>query len=279
MPQITVRDVELYYEEYGQGEPLLLLHGLGSSTRDWQPQLEAFKQDFRVIAVDIRGHGKSSKPPAPYSIQQFADDITGLMDALDIAAAHVIGWSMGGGIAFQMAVSNPERLLSLTIVNSSPEVLPRSPRQRLQIMMRFFIVRLLGMRKMGEVLAKRLFVKPEQENLRAIFIERWAENDKRAYIASMQAMVNWSVMDKIQSIKVPTHIIGAEYDYTPVDYKKAYAANIPGAKVTIIPDTRHALPTENPEAFNQVAKDFLATLSTKEQTTPAPEKTDAKIGA
>ncbi len=274
MPQITVRDVNLYYEEYGQGEPLLLLHGLGSSTRDWQPQIEAFKQDFRVIAVDIRGHGKSSKPPAPYSIQQFADDITGLMTALDIEAAHVIGWSMGGGIAFQMAVSNPERLRTLTIVNSSPEVVSRTPRQRLQIMMRFFIVRLLGMRKMGEVLAKRLFIKPEHENLRATFIERWAENDKRAYLASMQAMVNWSVMDKIQSIKVPTHIIGAEHDYTPVAYKQAYAASIPGAKVTIIPDTRHALPTENPEAFNKAVQDYLAQHTAQEQ-----KKADAKIGA
>src|SRR3972149_3703937 len=145
-------------------------------------QTPFFSERYKVIAFDVRGHGKSDKPPGSYRIEQFAADAAELIKALGIVPAHVVGISMGGMIAFQLAVDAPDLIRSLIIVNSAPEYVARSLKERLQIFQRFLIVRLLGMRKMGEVLSKRLFIKPEQEALRRTFVERWAENDQRAYL-------------------------------------------------------------------------------------------------
>src|SRR5580693_1022702 len=118
MPTARVNGIEVYYEQAGEGPPVLLLHGLGSSTRDWEYQTPELARAYRVIAVDVRGHGRSSRPPGPYSVSQFAEDAVALLRSLDAAPAHVIGLSMGGMIAFQMAVDHPEAVRSLAIINS-----------------------------------------------------------------------------------------------------------------------------------------------------------------
>jgi len=265
MPRISVDDVHLYYEATGAGEPLLFLHGLGSSTRDWSLQVEAFADRYRVITVDARGHGQSDKPPGPYSIPQMTADVVGLLERLDVPAAHVVGLSMGGMMAFQLAVDAPERVQSLTIVNSAPEMIPRTVREKMQIWSRELIVRLLGMRKMGEVLADRLLPGAEHTNLRQTFIERWAENDKRAYLASFRALVGWSVADRLGDIRCPTLVIAAEHDYTPVALKEAYVAKMPNARLVVIPNSRHATPVERPDAFNDALAAFLATAAGAER--------------
>src|SRR5947207_2466572 len=117
MPTIQANGVDLYYEVHGSGEPVLLIHGLGSSTRDWAPQVPALSQRFQVIAFDVRGHGRSAKPKQRYSVKLFAADTAALIRTLDIAPAHVIGISMGGMIAFQLAVEAPQLVRSLVIVN------------------------------------------------------------------------------------------------------------------------------------------------------------------
>jgi len=98
MPTARVNDIELYYETAGEGEPLLLLHGLGSSVRDWERQIPEMAKSYRVIACDVRGHGRSEKPPGPYSMSQFARDVAGLLRALDIPSVHICGLSIGGMI-------------------------------------------------------------------------------------------------------------------------------------------------------------------------------------
>ena len=142
MSKLKVRDVNLHYEITGQGQPLLLIHGLGSSARDWELQVPVFAQNYRVVAFDVRGHGRSDKPPGPYSIPLFADDAAALIRALDIAPTHVVGISMGGMIALQLAVSAPELVRSLVVVNTGPELVPRTPRERLEVLQRLFLVRL-----------------------------------------------------------------------------------------------------------------------------------------
>jgi len=115
-----LKDLKLHYQQHGRGEPLVLLHGLGSSSYDWEFQVPAFSKYYRVIAPCLRGFGDSDKPPGPYSISQYAHDVIDLLDHLGIARCHVLGFSMGGAIAFQMAVDQPERLHSLIVVNSQP---------------------------------------------------------------------------------------------------------------------------------------------------------------
>jgi len=257
MPILNLDDIDLYYEVVGEGAPLLFIHGLGSSSRDWEKQVSYFANRYRVIVFDVRGHGKSVKPPGPYSIPLFATDTAKMLKAIEVGPAHVVGISMGGMIAFQLAVSQPGMVRSLMIVNSSPEFLVRTFKERMQVWQRFLIVRLLGMRKMGEVLSKRLFPKAEHEELRALFVERWAENDARAYREAMRAIVGWTVADQIGDIHFSTLVIASEGDYTPVAAKKAYVERMAKAELVVIEDARHALPVEKPEEFNAAIEAFL----------------------
>jgi 3-oxoadipate enol-lactonase len=268
MPRLRIRDAELYYENLGQGPSLLFIHGLGSSTRDWEAQLAGFSPQFHVVAFDVRGHGRSDKPPGPYSIPGFAADTAELIRELELGPTHVVGFSMGGMIAFQLAVSAPELVQSLVIVNSGPEFILRTLRARLQIMQRKLIVRLLGMRQMGKVLSKRLFPKPEQAELRQLLIARWAENDPRAYLEALQALIGWTVADCLDAIHCPTLVIASDQDYTPIAAKEAYVARLPQAELAVIRDARHMLPLEHPEAFNQALLGFLLKHRPRVRTPP-----------
>jgi len=258
MSKLHVRDIDLYYEIAGQGQPILFIHGLGSSSRDWEPQVAFFAKHYQVVTFDVRGHGQSGKPPGPYSIPLFATDTAELIKSLGIAPAHVVGISMGGMIAFQLAVSAADLVRSLVIVNSGPEFILRTFKERIGGLQRLLIVRLLGMRKMGQVLSKRLFPKPEHEELRRVFVERWAENDRRAYSDAMRAIVGWSVSDRLGDIRSPTLVITADEDYAPVSLKEAYVAKMPQAELVVIADSRHATPAERPEQFNEALMAFLS---------------------
>ena len=133
-------------------------------------------------------------------------------------------------------------------------------KQRLPLYQRLLIIRLLGMCKMGQVLAKRLFPKPEQEALRQTFCERVAKNDKRAYLAALKAIFGWSVSTHLPAISQPTLVISADQDYAPVALKEAYVAAMPKAELVVIPDSRHALPLEKPAEFNAAVAAFLDRL-------------------
>ena len=110
MPYFDNDGCQLHYEDYGHGTPLLLVHGLGSSTRDWEYQIPALSPHYRVIALDVRGHGRSDKPREAYRIADFADDVAALIEHLQLPSVHLVGISMGGMIGFQLGV-DPEGLL------------------------------------------------------------------------------------------------------------------------------------------------------------------------
>ncbi|MFQ5399591.1 MAG: alpha/beta fold hydrolase [Anaerolineae bacterium] len=277
MPEIRVRDITMYYEERGRGRPLLLLHGLGSSVRDWELQMPVFSRQYRVIAVDMRGHGRSAKPKGPYSLPMFAADTAEFIRRLALAPVHVVGISMGGMIALQLAVDAPELLKSMALVNCGPELVPRTFKEKLQVQQRMLITRIMGMRRMGEFLAPRLFPKPDQATLRQLIAERWAKNDRRAYLASLRALVGWSVAAQLSQIACPTLVVAAEEDYTPITVKEAYAAEMPNARLHVIEDSRHATPIDQPEQFNQVVLAFLAQVDGSPQPERLPSAAKAGI--
>ena len=133
MPYISLPNLKLYYEVTGYGLPLLMIHGLGSNSRDWEKQVNPFAQKYQVITLDLRGHGCSDKPPGPYSVKMFAEDTAGLMRELGLVPSHVVGISMGGMVAFELAVHFPELLRSLTVVNSYPEMRVETFYEHLQV--------------------------------------------------------------------------------------------------------------------------------------------------
>jgi len=261
MPRILTDRTHLHYEIHGEGQPLLLIHGLGSSARDWEFQVPEFSRSYRVITFDLRGHGESDKPPGSYSIQMLAADTAGLLNGLGVEGVHVVGLSLGGFVAFQLAVDAPRLVKTLTVVNSAPELIARTFRDRLAIWQRLAIVRLFGMRGMGKVLARRFFVKPEQAPLREKFVARWAENDRRAYLATLRGMIGWSITERLDAILCPTLVVSSDQDYIAPSLKKAYTAKITNARFVMIPDSRHALPAEKPDEFNETLHAFLEKYS------------------
>lgn len=258
MPTLTVNQIEMYYEIAGEGEPLLLLHGLGSSSRDWEKQVPHFVDHYQVITCDLRGHGQTSKPRGPYSMAQFAGDVSALLTELGLASVHLAGISMGGMVAFEMAICSPNLLKSLTIINSYPQTRIETFKDRLLVWRRFLLLDLLGVQRMGAVLAGNLF--PGQDDLQAQFVERWAENDKRAYRESLRAIVGWDVEDRIHEIVCPVLIIASDQDYFPLEEKQAYARKMRNVQLMVIEDARHAVTAEKPEQFNRVLDEFLNSL-------------------
>jgi pimeloyl-ACP methyl ester carboxylesterase len=171
---------------------------------------------------------------------------------------HVVGLSMGGMIAFQLAADHPELVQSLVIVNSGPEMVPRTFKEKLGIVQRRLIVRLMGMRKMGEVLAEKLLPGVEHSARRDVFADRWARNDKGAYLRALSALVGWSVTARLPGITQPVLVVAADQDYTPVAWKEWYTALMPNATLAVIPGSRHMMPIERPQLFHDALIPFLA---------------------
>jgi 3-oxoadipate enol-lactonase len=260
LPTITLGDLSTYYETYGDGEPLLLIHDLGSSTQDWEWQVPVLRDAFTVVTYDVRGHGKTGKPLEGYSLSQFSNDAAKLITALALGPVHVIGLGMGGMIALQLAVNYPNLARSLVLVNSGPDMVPRTLRERFAIARHRFGVQTRGMLEMGRTLADRLLPRPEHASRRNAFVERWSRNDKRAYLRVLDAMIGWSVADRLGDIDCAVLVLAADHDDTPVARQRAYAAQIRNGSLVVIPDAHHALPIECPEPFNTALCCFLSTV-------------------
>lgn len=260
MSYCTVDDTRLYYTDRGGGVPLLFLHGLGSSSRDWAAQVDHFVDRYRVLRMDLRGHGRSERGEGPYSITQFARDVAVFLRKRAVGAAHVVGLSMGGMVALELAASAPQLLRGLVVVNSVADMRLRSWHDVWFYVSRRLAVQTLGMRRVGQLIARKLFVKPDQEDLRRTFVERWAQNDKQAYLWSMDAIMRWSVTSRLDRIDVPTLLVSSDEDYTPVVEKEQMATRMPQAELAVVNDARHALPVERPDEFNGILDDFLGRI-------------------
>jgi pimeloyl-ACP methyl ester carboxylesterase len=258
LPTAHVNGVEIYFDVRGEGEPLVMLHGLGSSSQDWEHQVPVFAARYRVMTPDLRGFGRSAKPRGPYSIAQYSADVRALLCVLGITRCHLLGLSMGGAIALQIALDDPRRLASLIIVNSSPSFELSTWRRRLMAWTRMLLPHVFGMRGLSHYVVSHLFPKPEQHELRARLIARGSTNDRDAYIAALHALKGWTVERRLGEITTPTLVISADSDYTPVSEKEHYVARMRNARLRVIPDSRHASHWDQPERFNREVLEFLA---------------------
>lgn len=262
MPEARVNGCTLHYEVAGDGPPLLMLHGLGSSSRDWEYQLPELSRRYRLIMPDCRGFGRSDHPPGPYSIKGFAEDMRGLLQALGVERPHVLGYSMGGAIAFQMAVAHPEAVRSLIIVNSVASFRVDTLAKRFELYLRLVVARVLGMQRMAKIVANRLFPEPGQNDLRRKMIQRYADNDVHAYLAAIHALVNWDVTDLLGRIDCPVLAISADQDYSSLADKEDYVRRLSHARLEVIRESRHGTPIDRPEAFNALVLEFLDSIET-----------------
>ncbi len=264
MPYQEINGIRLRYETWGVGEtPLLLLHGLGSSADDWFMQLPAFAPYFQCVAVDLRGHGLSDKPDGPYSVALFAADAAALLTAIGAAPAHVLGLSLGGMVAQQLAIAYPHLVRSLVLINTLPGIWPPS----------WHIVR-VGLRRLSAPWRSRtmadqaarvaadLFPRPQQAFLRAQVQARLASNDPEAYRKATLAVAAFRPGRALQRIVCPVLIVAGEKDrVVPRLYQERLRRALPAAEFVLIPGVGHASNVEAPDAVNDAVLAFLRRLA------------------
>lgn len=260
MPTVPVNDISLHYsdEGEGEGEVVLFIHGLGSSGADWQLQVPGLTSRYRVVTVDLRGHGQSDKPPGPYSIPMFADDVAGLIETLDVAPCHVVGLSLGAMTTLELAATRPNLVRSAVVVNAGPDFIPRTLKDKAMVWQRLALVKAVGLEKLGQVVADRTLPGDEHAELRERVTEVIADNDKSAYLASMRAIIGWSVRDRLDKVTSPTLVVASELDYTPIVSKRPIIDEAPDARMVVVDGARHLLPVEKPDEFNKILTTFLA---------------------
>jgi pimeloyl-ACP methyl ester carboxylesterase len=257
MPKLLVNNTGIYYEVTGQGEPLLFIHGLASSSRSWKKQVPAFSRRYRVITFDIRGHGRSEKRMEPYSIEMFAADARELLRELGADRAHVVGFSMGGMVAFQLAVEAPKLVRSLVAVNCCPEPI-RTFNDRLECVKHLVGTRMIGIGHKRQNDSQEPLPESGQERRHQSVLQRMAVTNKLAYANAFNAVMRWGVADQLDAIKCPTLMLTSDEDFVPVSIKEGYASRMPNAELVVISNSRHGTPRERTEEFNAVVLDFVS---------------------
>ncbi len=258
MPYATVNGLRFHYLAQGFGPVVMLLHGLGSCAEDWLLlQAPALSQRYRVLMPDLRGHGRSDKPPGPYTVPQMADDMAGLLETLGVDSAHVVGLSLGGAVAQAIAVRYPEKVRSLVLVNTFARLRPKGWTEWRYTLTRILAL-FIGLALHARAEANELFPHPGQAGLRRVAFQRLCANDPVAYRAALIAAANYDGRWDLGRIRAPTLVVaGLEDTVVPLRAKQELAAGIPGACLVTVPRSGHATPSDQPVAFNRVLLDFL----------------------
>lgn len=262
MPYLTLsHQINLHYlDENSTGqETVLLLHGLGADSASWQLQIPALvSSGFRVLAPDSPGFGRSNHLSKLHRIAELVAFVPELFNALNISAAHVVGISMGGTQALQLALDFPERVKKLVLVNTYARLNISNPRSWPYYLLRWMLIHTLGLPAQARVVAKRIFPRPEQVELRQMLIGQILQVKPTYYRAAMRALATFNVSQRLSEISAPTLIITGEEDTTvPPIMQHMLVERIPNARQVIIPDAGHAVSVEKAERFNQIVLDFL----------------------
>jgi len=263
MPTVSVNGIEIHYIEVGAGEPLILLMGFGGDHLSWGFQLNAFAAKHRVIAFDNRGSGRSSAPDVPYTTRLMADDTAALMDRLRIEAAHVLGVSLGGMIAQELALAHPDRVLSLQLHCTTA----RPDRYMLALLENLRTARAgLGAEQAQRAMALWLFA-PTTFNERPEFVETmlyaartqpYPQSDV-GFARQGDAIVSHDTLDRLGAITCPTLVgVGEEDALAPSRFSREIAAAIPHAEIHTVPGAGHVAFWEKPAEFNALCLEFLA---------------------
>lgn len=262
MPQAKVGDIQLYYEDQGQGEPLLLIMGLGASTLSWSEQIPSFSREFRVIAFDNRGAGRSDKPAMRYNIALFADDTAGLMDALGIDSAHVYGQSMGGFIAQELALRHPQRVRTLLLASTScggRQAVVASPENLAVIgMMNVLTPREAAEKGLPLLYSAEFIARHREALIQRSLREAELRPPPDAFGRQVQAAIRHNTFDRLPDIRCPTLVItGGDDKVVPAENSRMLAERIPGAELAVLSGAGHGYLVEKAAESNAVVLEFL----------------------
>jgi 3-oxoadipate enol-lactonase len=239
----------LYYRVRGQGENLLLIHGLGSSGVDWEFQVRALERHFRVIVPDLPGSGYSPPFDGDFSIADYAEVLWALLDHLQVSVANIAGFSLGGAVALEMALQRPRSVARLALINTLLSYRIDHWRKWLEARVPPILIRLMGMRCAARLAATRLFPMPWQRGLRQRAAEVISRVASKVYLGMARALERWTAIDRLDRLQARTLMITAEHDFTPLAEKMSMAKAV-HADLAIVHGSRHGTPFDSIKATN-----------------------------
>ena len=263
MPTIAANGIDLHYLAAGHGAPVVLLAGFGGDHLSWGLQFPAFRARHHVIAVDNRGCGRSSAPDVPYTSALMAADTIAVLDHLGIAAAHVVGASLGGMIAQELALAHPTRVLSLQLHATTG----RSDAYLRVLLDTWRVVRAqLGREMVQQSIGLWLFGRRSFAERRELIDMLMRQATVHAYAPTEigfarqgEALATHGALDRLSVITCPTLITAGEDDVlVPPRFAHELAGRIPHAELHLIREAGHMWCWEKPEEFNTLALDFIA---------------------
>jgi pimeloyl-ACP methyl ester carboxylesterase len=229
---LNTRGIQLYYESYGKGDPLLLFHGNGGSINNMSNQIAYFSSHYHVIAIDTRAHGKSGDPGDSISFEMIVDDFNALCDSLHIDSCYIIGWSDGGIDAILFAIRHPDKVrkMAFTGANLWPDTTGLTP-----------------------------YVYHLMEDGHNDFLKRpkTPGNKNAQKILDLDLYQPHITLDQLHQIQCPTLVIGGDHDVIPVPHTVLIAANIPHSYLWIVPNSGHSVPIFKKDTFNHQIDDFF----------------------
>lgn len=262
MPTAQINGINLYYEEMGSGEPLLLIMGLGGHSMHWLFQSSVLSQSYRVIVFDNRGAGRSDAPAGPYTTREMAADAAGLLDHLGIQRARVVGWSMGGMIAQELALARPEQVERLVLLASLAK-----QKEWAGAWLSF-----AAQAREREMDARGLVMWGMPWMYTPSFLQDAARVDAalnqslldpfpmgaQGYAGQAEACRTHDALDRLGGIAAPTLVmVGSEDILTPPYYSREMAERIPGARLQLLESGGHGAPIEYPQQVNEALLAFL----------------------
>jgi pimeloyl-ACP methyl ester carboxylesterase len=242
-------DVSIHYLERGRGEVLLLIHGLGGCGADWAFQVAALERRFRIIIPDLPGSGHSLPPASGYTIAGFATALWKLMDHLGVARPNIVGFSLGGAVALEMATLRPACVPRLGLINSLATYRPRDMRKWLETYVSVSLVRLLGMPRAAVLMAARLFPEPWQRAMREHAARVLGSVSAHCYLGAGLALAHWAILDRLERLTSRILLIAAENDFTPLAEKRELAQRL-HAQLVVVRGSRHGTPFDSVDATN-----------------------------
>lgn len=261
MPFVQTAGARLYYEVQGHGEPLVCVSGLSADHLVWALQVPAFARHFRTHTFDNRDAGQSSRAQAPYGLADMARDVIELTEALRLDSFHLLGASMGGAIAQEVALAVPERIRTLTLcvswATSGPWGAERArvwAAQALRASREDHVEALLL-----ATLSEELYANADAvAYLRRLVLGNPHPQQPEAFVRQVEASGGHDARDRLPGLRMPAHVLGAGHDLlVPVWKSEELAELIPGAALTVLPGAPHAANIEQPEEFNAAVLDFL----------------------
>lgn len=258
---IPINNFQLSYDDIGEGKtPMILLHGYPFDKSMWQPQVDFFKNSYRLISCDIRGFGKSTDEVSSLSIEMFTDDLIEFMDKLKIDKAIIWGLSMGGFIALNMIKRYPKRFKALILCDT--QCIPDTPEVKKKRYDTINQISREGVADFNEEFIKKIFSKDAFDNkkelVKNIHHVIYANSQNSIIMGQVALAERSETCSALDKINVPTLILcGSEDDVTPLEQSELMNSSIKDSVLHVIHNAGHVSNLEQPDEFNNYVLDFL----------------------